>query len=102
MNFTLLPSLDQNFSNSLILSLLTFLSADKMHHLLLNKFAKPASGPLYSVPAIGCEAIQLTFLRFKLLIILLTSFFLFPEPLSFYCLFLMAAHKNTVDKLSHI
>ena len=80
MSFTLLPRLDQNFSSSSILSLLAFLSADKIHHLLLNKLAKPASGPLYSVPAIGCEAIQLTFLRFKLLIILFTSFL--AEPVS--------------------
>ena len=69
------------FSKDFILSSATFLSADIMHHLFLNKLAKPASGPLYSVPAIGCEAIQLTFLRFKLLTILFTSFLEEIEPL---------------------
>ena len=81
MNFVLLPSLDQKFSKYFILSSGTsFLFADIIHHLFLKRLAKPASGPLYSVPAIGCEAIQLTCLRLKLLTILFISFF--AEPVS--------------------
>ena len=49
-----------------------------MHHLFLNKFENPAAGPLYSVPAIGCEAIQLIFFKLKLFTILLTSFLADP------------------------
>ena len=30
----------------------------KEYHLLLNKLGNPAAGPLNSVPAIGCEAIN--------------------------------------------
>ena len=63
MSLTLLPSFDQNFSKFSILSLVTWLSAERMHHLFLNKLENPAAGPLYSVPAIGCEAIQLIFLK---------------------------------------
>ena len=33
-----------------------------MHHLFSNSSENPASGPLSSVPAIGCEEIQETFL----------------------------------------
>ena len=72
--------MDQNFSRFSILSLATWLSAERMHHLFLNKLENPAAGPLYSVPAIGCEAIQLIFLRPKLFTILLTSFLV--EPVS--------------------
>ena len=33
-----------------------------MHHLFLKSSEKPDSGPLSSVPAIGCDEIQDTFL----------------------------------------
>ena len=32
-----------------------------MHHLFLNKLEKPASGPLYSVPAIGLSLISVEY-----------------------------------------
>ena len=63
-----------------ISSLEILLSADNIHHRFSNSSANPASGPLNSVPAIGCEAIQLIPSKFKLLIILFTSFF--AEPVS--------------------
>ena len=49
-----------------------------MHHLFSNNSLKPDSG--CKVPAIGCEDIQCTFSKFRLLIILLISFF--AEPVS--------------------
>ena len=51
-----------------------------MHHLFSNNSLEPDSGPLNSVPAMGCEAIQWTFSKLRLLIILLISFF--AEPVS--------------------
>jgi len=60
MSFTLLPKLTQNFSSFEISSAEILFSADKIHHLFSNNSANPASGPLNSVPAMGCEAIQLT------------------------------------------
>ena len=78
MNLTLLPTSHQKFSKSLNLSLEIFSSEDKMHQRSLNKCDEPASGPLYSVPAIGCDAIQFKLGRLKLFIILLISFFADP------------------------
>ena len=51
-----------------------------MHHLFLNKSAKPDSGPLFSVPATGWAGIHIVFL----LITPLTTFFakIFAEPTS--------------------
>ena len=49
-----------------------------MHHLFSNNSAKPDPGPLSSVPAIGCEGIQETFVRLKPFTILFTSFFTDP------------------------
>ena len=50
------------------------------HPIAGTEHSGPAAGPLCSVPAIGCEAIQLIFFIPKLFTILLTSFL--AEPVS--------------------
>ena len=80
MTFILLPNSTQNFSSFVISFLSVFSSAERMHHLFSNNSAKPDWGPLYSVPAIGWEAIQVTSERLESLIVLLISFL--AEPVS--------------------
>ena len=80
MTFILLPKSSQNFSSFVISFLSVFSSAERIHHLFSNNSAKPDWGPLYSVPAIGWEAIQVTSERLDSLIILFISFL--AEPVS--------------------
>ena len=74
MTFILLPKSSQNFFSFVIFFLSVFSSAERIHHLFSNNSAKPDWGPLYSVPAIGWEAIQVTSERLDSLIILFISF----------------------------
>jgi cyclohexadieny/prephenate dehydrogenase len=59
----LLPIFFQKFSSNLISLSFAFLLGVKIHHLFLKISENPDSGPLSSVPAIGCDAIQETLLE---------------------------------------
>ena len=71
----MLPIDSQKRETFLISDSLIFFSGERIVHLSLNKSAKPASGPLFSVPATGCPGIQVELLIFLLLMILLIPFF---------------------------
>ena len=58
---TLLPIFSQKILSNLISFSFAFLLGVKIHHLFLNNSENPDSGPLSSVPAIGCDGIQETF-----------------------------------------
>ena len=53
-----------------------------MHHLFLKRSENPDSGPLSSVPAIGCDEIQDTFLGIFFSINKVTFFFTDPTSVS--------------------
>ena len=63
---------------------LTFLLGVKIHHLFSKSSENPDSGPLTSLPAIGCEEIQETFLGTFFSIKLITFSLTYPTSVNIY------------------